>query len=58
MVPSSKTIKDGSYPYVTEIYVAVRADADRTSMAYKIFEALQTSEGQALVEESKYIPFY
>ena len=56
IMPSKETIIDGTYPYITEVYVAVRSDIDRSSMAYKLYEALVTS-GTAVVEESGYIPY-
>ena len=55
IAPSKETIIDGTYPYITEVYVAVRSDIDRNSMAYKLYEALVNS-GSAVVEESGYVP--
>jgi len=49
-------IVDGSYPYITEVFVSVREDIDRTSPAYKLYEFMTTPEGQAIVEESGYVP--
>lgn len=49
-------IKNGSYPYTSEVYAAVRSGIDRNSMAYKIFEYLTSSCGQKVIEESGYIP--
>lgn len=54
-VPSKKTIKDRSYPYCTEIYAAVRADIDRTSLAWLLFEYLSSGSGIRIIEESGYI---
>lgn len=55
VAPSQSTINDDTYPYVSEIYAAVRADVDRFSWAYKLFEFLTTEAGQAIVEESGYV---
>lgn len=49
-------IMNGTCPYVTDVYAAVRSDIDQSSMAYKIFEFLTTTGGQAIVEESGYVP--
>lgn len=49
-------IMNGMYPYITDIYVAVRSDIDKSSIAYKIFDFLTTTGGQAIVEESGYVP--
>lgn len=53
---TKENVKNGKYPYVTEVYAAVRSDIDKESVAYKLFEYLTTSAGQALVEESGYVP--
>lgn len=56
-VPMTKAnIMNGTYPYITDVYVAVRSDIDKSSMAYKIFDFLTTTGGQAIVEESGYVP--
>lgn len=47
---------NGTYPYVTDVYVAVRSDIDKSSMAYKMFDFLTTEGGQTFVEESGYVP--
>ena len=51
-----ENILNGTYPYVTNVYAAVRSDIDKSSVAYKIYEFLTTDEGQSLVDESGYIP--
>lgn len=53
---NSQTIKDGSYPYVSDVYSSVRKDIDRSSMAYKIYEFLSTDKGQEIIEDSGYVP--
>lgn len=54
--PDKNTISNNTYPYVSEIYVAVRSDIDKTSTAYKLFEYLTTTSGQNVVKESGYVP--
>lgn len=54
--PTKTTIANETYPYVSEICVAVRANVDRKSNAYKIYKYLTTSHGQSIVEESGYVP--
>lgn len=54
--PSKSTISNNTYPYVLEIYAAVRSDIDRSSNAYKLFEYLITASGQKVVKESGYVP--
>lgn len=56
--PNKETIANRQYTYVSEIYAAVRADVDKTSMAWKIFEFLTSSKANAIIEESGYIKYY
>lgn len=49
-------IMNGTYPYITDVYAAVRSDINKSSTAYKIFDFLTTTGGQAIVEESGYVP--
>jgi phosphate transport system substrate-binding protein len=53
--PDKKTIGNQSYPYTTFVYAVVRQDLDRTSMAFKVYEALQTKGGKRMIEKSGYI---
>ena len=56
-VPMTKeNIKNGTYPYLSNVYAAVRSDIDKSSLAYRIFEFLTTDGGQDIVEESGYVP--
>jgi phosphate transport system substrate-binding protein len=54
--PEPATIKSKKYPFTAEVYMAIRADTDRESMAYKLFELMQGKEGQRVVKESGYVP--
>ena len=49
-------VKNGTYPYITEVYAAVRSDIDKSSVAYKMFEYLTAEGGQSIIEESGYVP--
>lgn len=53
---TKENVANGSYPYITEAYVTVRADVDRSSTAYRIFDFMTSAEGQAIVAESGYVP--
>lgn len=50
--PNGETILNGTYPYHIYVYVAVRADIDRQSKAYRLFEYLTSPKGQNIVVES------
>lgn len=54
--PSNSTIRDNTYPYVSEIYAAVRSDLGKLSFTYQLYEALTTAWGQSIVDESGYVP--
>ncbi|MDR2910405.1 MAG: substrate-binding domain-containing protein [Bacteroidales bacterium] len=54
--PEANSIRNKSYPFVAEVYVSIRADLDRNSMAYKLYEWLQTDAGKRVISESGYIP--
>ena len=56
--PDRETIADNSYPYVAEVYAVIRDDMDKSSMAYKLYEWLQTDAGKQVIGESGYIPCY
>lgn len=53
---TKENIRNNLYPYITDVYAAVRSDIDKGSVAYKLFEFLTTSEGQSIVKESGYVP--
>lgn len=54
--PSTETISDRTYPYATEVYAVIRSDIDKSSMAYKVYEWLQTEAGIKAISNSGYIP--
>jgi len=53
--PNKQTISDLSYPYAAEVYAVIRSDTDKSSMAYKIYEWLQTEAGRQAISKSGYI---
>ena len=56
VAPTSETIADGSYPFVTEVYVVTLAGLDPDSNAALLRDWLLTPEGQAVVADSGYVP--
>ncbi|MDR2968731.1 MAG: substrate-binding domain-containing protein [Tannerellaceae bacterium] len=36
--PDENTVKNGTYPFISEVHAAIRSDLDRNSMAYKLYE--------------------
>jgi phosphate transport system substrate-binding protein len=54
--PDYISIRDATYPLLTEIYAFIRSDADENSMVYKLFDYLTSFEGQYIVSVSGYRP--
>ena len=55
--PDKESISNKSYPYVAEVYAVIRDDLDKSSMAHKVYEWLQTKEGKQVISESGYVPY-
>ena len=53
---TKENVMNGTYPYTSKVYTAVRSDIDKSSVAYKLFEFLTSEAGQAIVDESGYVP--
>lgn len=54
--PNSKTLQNRTYPFTAEVYLMIRDDLDRSSMAYKVYEKMFTSAGRNIVGASGYVP--
>lgn len=55
MTSNKSTIGSRKYPYVAEVYAVIRADEDKSSMAYKMHDWLQTPEGKKVIRQSGYV---
>ena len=53
--PDAKSIKNKSYPFVSNVYASIRSDTDHNSMTYKLYEWLQTEAGKRVIRESGYV---
>ena len=56
VLPTTETIADGTYPFVTEVFVVIRADQPPDGSAMQLRNWLLTAEGQAVVAQSGYVP--
>ena len=56
VVPNKRTIRDRSYPFVSEVYVAWIGDTPRANPARSVRDWLLSDEGQSVVAESGYVP--
>jgi phosphate transport system substrate-binding protein len=52
----TNSIKNKTYPFVANVYVSIRSDLDHNTMAYKMYEWLQTQAGKNVISESGYVP--
>ncbi|HCC52103.1 MAG TPA: hypothetical protein DEQ30_08630 [Porphyromonadaceae bacterium] len=57
IMPDRNSIKNKTYPFVANVYVSIRSDLDPNSMAYKLYEWLQTKSGKDIINESGYVPY-
>jgi phosphate transport system substrate-binding protein len=55
IMPDANTIANKSYPFVADVYVSIRSDLDHNSMAYKLYQWLQTGSGKSVIRESGYV---
>jgi phosphate transport system substrate-binding protein len=54
--PNEATVKNGTFPFISKVHVAIRSDLDRNSMAYKLYEWLQTENVKPALTECGFIP--
>lgn len=55
MTASKKRLKDGTYPYITNVFVMVRDERDTGTNARRLYDFMTSEAGQEIVEESGYI---
>jgi phosphate transport system substrate-binding protein len=53
--PNENTVRNRTYPFISEVHVAIRSDLDRNSMAYKLYEWLQTEAAKPIYTESGFV---
>ena len=56
VLPTSSTIATGAYPLTTEVYAVIRGGTAADDSAVLLRDWLLTQNGQAVVEESGYVP--
>ena len=54
--PDENTVKNKTYPFISEVHVAIRSDLDRNSIAYKLYEWLQSKNAKSTIIECGFIP--
>lgn len=56
IAPGPATMRDRTYPLTTEVYAIIRSDLDPDSMAYRLYEWLQSDSSNAVLEECGFLP--
>jgi len=56
VAPNRETIEDGTYPYIADVYAVIRKDSQSESGPRKLLQWLLSTEGQAVVKQSGYVP--
>ena len=54
--PIESTVKNGTYPFISKVHVAIRSNLDRNSMAYKLYEWLQSENAKYTITECGFLP--
>jgi phosphate transport system substrate-binding protein len=53
--PDKNTVKNRSYPFISEVHVAIRSNLDHNTMAYKLYEWLQSESAKSTITECGFI---
>ena len=56
VAPNEETIADGSYPYVNDFFVAIRADEPADSPARQLRDWILSDDGIQVLKDAGYIP--
>jgi phosphate transport system substrate-binding protein len=54
--PDNNTVRNKLYPFISEVRVAIRSDLDHNTMAYKLYEWLQSENAKSTISECGFIP--
>ena len=54
VAPSTQSISDGSYPFVSDFYAVIKADTPEDSPARVLYDWIQSADGQNLVKHEGY----
>ena len=54
--PEEKTVKNGTFPFLLKVHVAIRSDLDHNSMAYRLYEWLLSEDAKSTITECGFLP--
>lgn len=55
VMPTKESLRNGSYPFISSIYAAIRESENPNSKAHKFYDFLFTKSGANMIDESGYI---
>ena len=50
-----KTVMNETFPFISKVHVAIRSDLDNNSMAYKLYEWLQSENAKTTIKECGFL---
>ncbi len=53
--PDEQTVKNGTFPFISEVHVAIRSNLDHNTMAYKLYEWLQSEDAKSTITECGFL---
>jgi len=53
--PDEKTVKNGTYPFISKVHVAIRSDLAHNSMAYRLSDWLESNEAKSVIIEAGFV---
>lgn len=53
--PDEQTVKNGTFPFIAEVHVAIRSNLDHNTMAYKLYEWLQSEGAKSTITECGFL---
>jgi phosphate transport system substrate-binding protein len=53
--PNENTVKNQTYPFISKVYVAIRSDLNHNTMAYKLYEWLQSENAKSTIKECGFV---
>jgi phosphate transport system substrate-binding protein len=53
--PDKNNVRNRLYPFISEVHVAIRTDLDHNTMAYKLYEWMQSESAKSTITECGFI---
>lgn len=53
--PDEQTVKNRTFPFISEVHVAIRTNLDHNTMAYKLYEWLQSENAKSTIKECGFL---